>query len=207
MNILCIGAHPDDLEIGMGGTIVKLVEEGHNVKLVVVIIPATNQKEVRLLEAQNAAKILGADITFLDVSSEDLILDRNLIGLFDKQISEFNPDIVFTHWDKDSHQDHKVISQATMASLRKNKCSLFMYEQTIPGGITNGSFRPQLFIDIDKQIDAKLDALKQHKSQMQNLDVKGNWIRGVKGRAQYRGYQINANYAEAFEAIKILDYL
>ena len=199
MKILVFGAHPDDYEIGMGGTIHKLVQSGHEVKLVLVTIPNEN-KDIRLKEAKKAAEILGADFLFLDINSDEVQISRDLISIFDKLIDDFSPDEIYTHWIHDSHQDHKVISNCLVSSTRKNTCSLIMYTQTIPGGITPHSFNDQVFVDISDQIDTKLDSILAHKSQIFKHGLE--WVDGVKGRAKLHGYQIKSDYAETFQVVK-----
>ena len=198
MRILVFGAHPDDIEIGMGGTIARYSKKKYDVLMVIAVIP--NKREVRWKEAEKAAKILGAKLIILDIEPNEMVFSRKLVRRFDKVIREHSPDIVYTHWNYDSHQDHVAVANAVIASTRKNNCSLYMYEQTIPGGIVPYSFRAQLFVDISEVIDIKINSIMAHKSQ-----VKINnewWLHGVKGRAMYRGYQINVKYAEAFEVVK-----
>jgi LmbE family N-acetylglucosaminyl deacetylase len=77
-----------------------------------------------------------------------------------------------------------------------------MYEETIPGGITPYSFRAQMYVDIGEHIDNKIAALKLHQSQIKSHNDENTWVYGIKGRAQYRGYQINSKFAEAFEIVK-----
>ena len=125
-----------------------------------------------------------------------------MINLFDKIINDFKPDIVYTHWEEDSHQDHVAIAKATLASTRKNNCSLFMYEQTIPGGLVGKGFKPQMVIDITKTIDRKLESTSMHKTPIKNMD---ELLKGLKGRASYRGFQVGAEYAEAFEVVKLIN--
>lgn len=198
MNILVFGAHPDDLEVGMGGTIAKYTEKDHNVLMVVASSP--NIKEVRRHEALNSAKILGAKLKFLDLKPEELEFSRKLVNIYDDIIKSFSPDAVYTHWRHDSHQDHVSVSNAVIASSRKNNFSLYMYEQTIPGGIVANGFNTQLFVDISDTIDTKIDSIRSHESQ---VITNGDWWEyGTKGRAMYRGYQIHKKYAEAFEVIK-----
>lgn len=198
MKVLVFGAHPDDMEIGMGGTIAKHVKKGDKVLMVVVSVP--NKKEIRKKEAKDAAKILGADIKILDLNPEELVFDRKLVREFDKIIDSFRPNVIYTQWNNDSHQDHNFVANASIASSRKNDCSVYMYEQTIPGGIGPNGFRAQLYIDISKEIDKKLKAVEAHKSQLKTYGK--DWSYGIKARAQFRGYQINTKFAEAFEVIK-----
>ena len=77
-----------------------------------------------------------------------------------------------------------------------------MYETTIPGGLTENVFRPQLYIDITETLELKSNALDCFHSQKNNRC--GNlWIDAVVGRCSYRGYQMNVKYAEAFEVVKV----
>jgi LmbE family N-acetylglucosaminyl deacetylase len=79
-----------------------------------------------------------------------------------------------------------------------------MYETTIPGGITEQAFRPQLFVDITNSFDSKANALECFASQK----IRGGhlWISAVLGRCSYRGYPIGTKYAEAFEVIKTVKW-
>jgi len=200
MDIMVFGAHPDDIEIGMGGTIANYTRAGHNVYMVLVGIP--NNKEQRLSEARNASKILGAKLLSLDIDPDDLVFSRKIVREFDRIIKQCSPDIVYTHWNHDSHEDHVVVTEGVIAATRKNRCSLYMYEQTIPGGIVPYGFRTQSFVDISNVVDIKLNSILAHESQ---VNSNGDWwIYGIKGRAMYRGYQINVKFAEAFEVIKEL---
>lgn len=201
MRVLVFSAHPDDAEIGCGGAIAKWVSLGHTVRIVCSVIPSL--PEIRFRESLESARILGAEHVCLDVPADDMVFNRAIVGRFDRAISEFGPDLVLTHWYRDSHNDHRVVANATVAATRKNACSVYMYEQTIPGGITPDSFRAQKFVDISDCIEKKLDSVRAHESQMENH---GDWwLYGIRGRAQYRGFQIRTRYAEAFEVIKDIE--
>ena len=198
MNILVFSPHPDDAEVLVGGTIAKYTQKGHQVLIVTVTVP--NQKGKRTEESKKAAAILGARVSVLDVDPFKLAFDRNLVQLFDKVMSDFPPDIIYTSWINDSHQDHVSVSKATIAAARKNDCSLYMYEQAIPSGITPYAFRPQAFVDISDTIEVKIKSVLAHESQVQSFSEQ--WIQSISGRAMYMGFRINVKYAEAFEVIK-----
>jgi LmbE family N-acetylglucosaminyl deacetylase len=202
MKVLAFGAHPDDMEIGMGGTIAKHARAGDEVLMVVATIPS--QRERRREEAQHGAEILGAQLHLLNIPAEELEYNRKIIRQIDRVLEDFAPDLIYTHWDQDSHQDHNTVSRAVISAARKNRSSLLMYEQTIPGGIVPGGFKAQSFVDIADFIEVKIASILAHKSQH---EVNGGdlWLQGVKGRAMYRGYQINVPYAEAFEVIKEIE--
>ena len=202
--IIAFGAHPDDLEIGMGGTITKLSAMGYNVQPVIATLPnfvKSDTKEGRKSESILAAKVMGCKSPiFLDLSPEQMVFGRKLVTLIDSLITEHKPDSVFTQWYGDSHQGHQILTSSVISACR-NQNNLFMYETTIPGGITENSFRPQLFVDITETIDIKKNALECFQSQF--IRCGEIWIPAVIGRCSYRGYQVDAKYAEAFEVVKV----
>jgi LmbE family N-acetylglucosaminyl deacetylase len=202
--IIAFGAHPDDLEIGMGGTIAKLSAMGYNVQPVIATLPKfvkSDTKEGRKSESMLSAKVMGCKSPiFLDLSPEQMVFGRKLVTLIDSLITEHKPDSVFTQWHGDSHQDHQILTSSVISACR-NQNNLFMYETTIPGGITQNSFRPQLFVDITETIDIKKNALECFQSQF--IRCGEIWIPAVIGRCSFRGYQVDAKYAEAFEVVKV----
>ena len=201
MKVLVFGAHPDDLEVGMGGTIAKHAKMGDEIQMVVATV--TSQRQQRLEEARIGAEMLGASLTILDVPPDEMQLNRHLIRRVDQLLTSFSPDLLYTHWDQDSHQDHNTISRSVISAARKNRCSLLMYEQTVPGGIVPGGFKAQSFVDITDFINLKIESILAHRSQH---ELHGDlWLQGVRGRAMYRGSQINVDYAEAFEVIKEIE--
>jgi LmbE family N-acetylglucosaminyl deacetylase len=197
---IVFGAHPDDIEIGMAGTICRLASEGHDVYSCIATIPDDRERRVR--EAEEAAALLGIkEVILLPLKADQLGYNRATIGAIDSIIKTLKPHSVFTHWLEDSHQDHVNITRCVIAATRKNDFNVYMYEQTIPGGITPAAFRAQYVIDVSAFIDRKMKSIQAHASQlMRNGDW---WVEGIRGRAMYRGYQIRAQYAEAFEIIKI----
>jgi LmbE family N-acetylglucosaminyl deacetylase len=201
MRVLVFGAHPDDIEIGMGGTIAKHVEAGDDVLMVVATVPS--QRELRAREAREGARVLGARLELLDLPPDDLGVNRRTIREFDRLLATVDPHLVYTHWDQDSHQDHNSVSRAVISAARRNRCDLLMYEQTIPGGVVPGGFKAQSFVDISEYIERKCQSILVHQTQ---IEQNGGdwWLDGVRGRAMYRGYQINVRHAEAFEVVKMI---
>lgn len=202
--VVVFGAHPDDLEIGMGGTVAKLVRLGYNVNLVVATLPnfvKTDTKEGRKSEAIESVKVLGCSAPeFLDLAPDEITFGRNFVNKVDGIIQKYEPEVVFTQWIGDSHQDHQALTKAVIAACRDQK-DVLMYETTIPGGITEHAFRAQLFVDITTTIDIKKSALDCFRSQI--IRCGQIWIPAVLGRCSYRGYQMNVNQAEAFEVIRV----
>lgn len=206
MKVLVIGAHADDPEVSMGGTISKFVDEGHEVRMLICILPEENRqgeivdsaKENRKNSQIESAKSLGISVEILDLDPYNFYFNRKLVKMIDKSIVDFCPDIIFTHWENDSHQDHKAVSQATFAAARKNDISVLMYEQLTLGGLTPHSFKSHVYIDISKQIEKKIDGVRCYEF----LPEKD--IEAIISLARFRGNQIGVDYAECFEVCKVI---
>ncbi len=203
-SVVAFGAHPDDIEIGMGGTIAKLSALGYDIKLVVATLPnfiKTDTKEERRNESIMSAKVMGCKIPeFLDLGPEQITFGRQFVTLIDGIINRHKPKFVFTQWIGDSHQDHQALTRAVIAAARDTS-NLFMYETTIPGGLTENAFRPQLYVDTSSTHEIKTNAL--HCFDSQKIRCGHLWIDAITGRSAYRGYQNNTKYAEAFEVIRL----
>ncbi|MBA7611308.1 N-acetyl-alpha-D-glucosaminyl L-malate deacetylase 1 [subsurface metagenome] len=201
MNVVVFSPHPDDAEVMMGGTIAKYAQKGHNVSIVLVTIP--NQKEKRRDESKKAAAILGANLSVLDLNPYELVYNRSLVEIFDQVIKDSQPDIIYTSWIHDSHQDHITVSKASITAARKNNCSLYMYDQGLPSGLDSYAFRAQAFADISGTMEIKVKGISAHDSQVQKYGQR--WIQGIMARATYLGYRINTKYAEAFEVVREIE--
>jgi N-acetylglucosamine malate deacetylase 1 len=202
--VIAFGAHPDDVEIGMGGTVAKLTGMGYDVRLVIATLPnfvKTDTKEERKQESIMSAKVMGCKTPeFLDLSPEEIVFNRKFVTQISKKIQELNPEAIFTQWIGDTHQDHQSLTRAVVAAARDSN-DVFMYETTIPGGISEHAFRPQLYVDVTETLEIKRNALDCFDSQ--KIRCGPLWIDSLVGRCSYRGYQMNAKYAEAFEVIKV----
>jgi len=202
--VLALGAHPDDIEIGMGGTVAKLVGMGYNVKLVVATLPnfvKTDTKEERKKESTMSAKVMGCKTPeFLDLGPEEITFNRKFVTQINEIVRNCEPDAIFTQWIGDTHQDHQTLTKAVIAAARDSN-NVFMYETTIPGGISETAFRPQLYVDVTETLDSKRNALDCFDSQ--KIRCGHLWVDAIVGRCSYRGYQMNTKYAEAFEVIRV----
>ena len=206
MNILVISAHADDAEVSMGGTIAKMTAYSHDVRLLVCIIPHEDRDGSVIREAKKtrwnfqnkAADILETSVEILDMDPYTFGLNRDLVKKIDKEIFSYDPDVIFTHWNHDSHQDHKAVSNATFAAARKNDASVLMYEQLTLGGITPNSFSSHVYVDISDSIDQKIDSVRSYKFLTDdNIDA-------VYSLARFRGHQIGVRYAECFGVCKVV---
>ena len=203
---IVFGAHPDDVEIGMGGTVAKLAKLGYDVKLVIAFIlnQPNGMAEIRKAEAEKAAKIMGCDQPqFLDLKEHEFIFNRKLVAILDSIVQKHNPDTVFTQWVGDSNQGHRILTRCVLAASRRIS-NVLMYETTIPSLVTDVPFGPRLYVDITSTIEAKKKALMCHKTQVKKYGPL--WLGAITGRAAFRGFQIRKPFAEVFEVTQIVKW-
>lgn len=214
LNILAVSPHADDVEIAMGGTIAKYVSQNHNVTILTAVLPKENilgkidnfMSKNRILEQKNSAKVLGAKVDVLNLDPYDLCFSRRYIKLFDDKIKQYKPDIIFSCWEHDTHQDHKSIANIIYSVTRKNNISLYMYEAMLPGGLNTNSFNPQFFVDVSKFIKVKIKALNEYKSVFKyKKNNYSKYFDSIIGRAKFRGETIGTDYAEAFVVVKKIE--
>ncbi len=200
MNILAIGAHPDDIELGCGGTLIKAAREGHNVFMYTLTRGGkSGQATERTEELKRSAKFIGAkDLKIDDYEDTQLTPGSELINSIESYADFSDPDIIFTHSKKDVHHDHRAIGTATLEAAR-NSSNILTYE--IPLTV---DFEPQVFYDITDVIDEKVELIEIFWSQNAKLYLKSN---AIKGLAEYRALQsrLNShiNYVESFEVVKL----
>jgi LmbE family N-acetylglucosaminyl deacetylase len=201
MNILAIGAHPDDIEFGCGGTLIKYAQAGHNVYLLVLTTGSIGgDPETRKKEQEEAAKFIKAKQVFWgDFQDTELPVNKVLISTLENVINKIKPDAVFFNYFDDTHQDHRVTTQSSASATRYIKEVLY-YE--VP---TSQNFQPDIFVDIGDVLDKKLELLRIHASQVDKTKVENLTIlESARSCAIFRGYQGRVKYAEGFKAIRIM---
>ena len=210
MKILAIGAHLDDIEIACGGTLGKAIENGHDVKVLIMSKSGYTNKEGQVQrsdetaveEGTRALNTLGiTNIEILDFPTKDIPWTSDVVNAIDVCISQYDPDIIFTHHPFDTHQAHAGVSNATISAARRRN-TIFFYEPISPSGRSYVAFKPQLYVDISSTIDRKIASLREHKSEYHKFGGE-DWIDGVHARCGFRGYEIGKKYAEAFEVLRI----
>jgi len=199
MKILVIAPHCDDGEIGCGGTIQILLERGHEVHYLALSKPAPAIEE----ETLTATRILGIpqeNIRILNYHRRSMPAERQAI--LDELIkikTKEKPDVIFTPARTDTHQDHATVSQESVRAFRDK--TILGYEEPW----NNPTFPTQYFVPLtQKHIDTKIKALQAYRSQKHRHYLTPQ---AIKSLAKVRGTQIERDYAEAFEAIKIINLL
>lgn len=217
MKVLVIAPHPDDEVIGVGGTIAKRVQEGHEVYVCVVTkaFPPMFSEEVvekARKECREADKLLGvAETVFLDfpaVTLETVPRYELNDGVF-KTIQKIKPDEVYIPHRGDMQLDHKLIVDACMVALRpkyEHKVSrIYSYETLSETGWdvpnTTNEFIPTVYEDITETLVCKLNAMKIFETQLGEFpDARS--LGAIEALAKYRGSTVNVRAAEAFSLIR-----
>ena len=200
VNILAIGAHPDDIEFGCGGTLVKYARKGHRLFLLVMTKGGLGAESAkREAEQMDSKKILGAEEIFWGgYEDSQLMVDTELIGKIENVIKEVKPDFIFCNFLDDTHQDHRHLAQAIMSATRYIRNVLF-YE-----GPTTQNFKPHVFVNIADTLEKKLQALKAHRSQVMKTNIEDlSIVEVARSSANFRGIQGRVKYAEAFHSLRL----
>jgi LmbE family N-acetylglucosaminyl deacetylase len=211
MKALAIGAHPDDAEIGCGATLALMKKKGHETHILVLTRgEASGDPKTRVRECKNSARILGAKLSFGKLRDTKITDGIDTIKEIERVIGLVQPDIVFTHSQKDAHQDHRNTHLASMAAARKSK-SILLYES--PTAFRE--FEPQVFYDVTATADQKFKALGGFNSQASKVYFESALHQtdnsnpklvssAMYGLMKYRGFQAGVPFAEAFEVGRYL---
>lgn len=222
MNILAIGAHPDDIETSCGGTLAKYAKLGHKIFTATStngnVGSATLSKEeiakIRKEEAKRAAAHIGAEYICLDYDDEMLFDSRETRLAFINLVRYCKADIILTHSPKDYNPDHELTSKiindiAVMIPVAKletkekpyDKIPMIAYFESELGL----GFIPTEYVDITDTIETKMAMCREHKSQVQWMS--DNYKDALSGKdflddfytiARYRGIQCGVQFAEGF---------
>ncbi len=199
--ILFIGAHPDDIELGAGGTLSKLVCDGNEV------ICATLSHNIRTNGKEKLPEQNKKSLKTLGVKEKNILIEnfnsrhfhehrQEITDYFCKLKDAYSPDVVFVHNPHDLHRDHKVVSEEAMRPFRD--VSLLNYEvnrSTI-------KFEPHLFVEISKDdLDRKVKALNCY-----DIYKGRNYLeaKSLEATSSVRGIIIEKPLVEAFEVVKII---
>jgi bacillithiol biosynthesis deacetylase BshB1 len=222
VDVLVFGAHPDDVELGCGGTVIKLVKQGKKVAIIDLTrgeLGTRGTAESRKKECENATKILGVavreNMNFEDGFFKDD--EKHKLALI-KKIREYCPEIVIANATTDRHPDHGRASQIVVDSCFLSGLEKVDTKQKVwrPKAIYHyiqfNHLQPDFVINISRQMEKKIEAVKAYKTQFYNSDSKETetiiskkgFLESVKYRAQDLGRQANCEYAEGFIAHQML---
>ncbi len=195
MNVLAIGAHPDDIEIGCGATLIKYRQKEHKAYALVMTDGAMGgDNELRRNEQLRSNEIIGVEKTFWGgYKDTQLPLDKGIITVIEDVIQKVDPDFIFVNYFDDTHQDHRHLAKATISATRYIKNVLF-YE--VP---TTHNFFPSIFVNIEDVMEEKNRILLAHESQVMKTNIEDLSIIDIaRAQAGFRGIQGRVKYAEGF---------
>jgi LmbE family N-acetylglucosaminyl deacetylase len=202
--ILAVGAHPDDVELGCSGTLLRMMQEGAEIDIVIcrddnAPKPSVwRDRETMQREYQKAESLFGLKFNILkNPITEDgrPVFEHNstTVKMLDDIVQSAKYDLVITHSSGDHHQDHQNTFSVVNSALRRYQGEFWLMEGG-PYSNKNQQFKPNVFVDITEQIDKKIELVSCYDSYFSDT-----LLHNIKGLAAYRGQMLNAKYAEAFE--------
>lgn len=209
MNILAIGAHFDDVELGCGGALARHAKLGDSVYVYVATVSGfanhqnvtVRSSEIARVEAQQAMKILGVKelicgpFKTLEVEFVDNLNIEILRIVEGKKI-----EMVYCHWTGDVHHDHQAVGKASLHGCR-HVPRLLMYRSNWYHSMNE--FRGNFYVDITEYWEQKESAIHAHVSELERTGHK--WISFFKKEAENAGQRIGVKYAEVYELVKWLE--
>ncbi len=199
--VLCLGAHSDDIEIGCGGTMLRLALENPTLEVRWVVFSGDARRQA---EARQSAESWLTSVRSKDIVTKDFrdgffpFQGEAIKSAFEEMKQGFVPDVIFTHYRDDLHQDHRLINQLTWNTWRNH----LILEYEIPKW--DGDMgRPNCFVALDEAVgQAKIDGLMRHFPSQAN---KG-WFTDetFRGLMRLRGVEAGARYAEGFHSRKMV---
>lgn len=221
MKYLFVVAHPDDEVLGAGATIKKLVQDGHDVDVCIMVAAAKarahrpNDNELSddtqsALNALGVSKCYKGDFPNIQMNT---VAHLHLVQFIEKAIENSKADVIITHHPSDTNNDHLHTSMACQAAIRLfqrrpeiKPLTEFWYMEVLSStewsvNSAMNKFNPNVFIEIGEDgIDGKIEALKNYRGVMRDYPHPRS-VEAIKGLAAYRGAQAGCNYAEAFECV------
>lgn len=198
--VLAVGAHPDDLELGVGGTLALMAR--HGVRVINVVVSVPNHLERRVREAREGAAILGAEILFMNERTCSRVEDMKtyeLVERVDQLVVTHDPAAVLSHGITNFHKDHLMVHNACLAAQRLHFFDFFCYNPTSCRPFP-APFRPQAFVDITPTMDLKMKAIGAHSTQFGCRGLEYDYYKDL---ARHYGRLAGVAYAEGLEVMRL----
>lgn len=217
--VAVVAAHPDDEVLGAGGAILKHAQRGDEVFCLILGEGVTarsesSKSEVALLkrEAIAVSRFLGFKKIFFSKFPDNSFDSINLLKIVkavEKFLQEVKPDILYTHYEEDLNIDHRLTFQAVLTASRpcneNRPAEIYSFEvlSSSEWQVSTKRFKPNVFIDIESEIDGKIEAMKKYASEIKTYPHPRS-LDGIKILAQYRGMEVGYKYAEAFQLVRMI---
>lgn len=207
MNVLGIGAHFDDLELGCSGTLINHADKGDRVTMLIITNSAYNNhsgdlirnKDTAYNEGVKAADIIGAELICMNYETFLVPFEESLTKEICRYIEERDIDIIYCPWVHDLHRDHHYAAKNTLMAGR-HVPRFLMYRSNYYD--TEQTFRGNFYSDITDAMDRKIEVIKAHKSELERVRFK--WLDFFKNQNANDGQKIGVKYAECFEVVRYL---
>lgn len=198
--VLAIGAHPDDVEYGCGGALLRASQAGHEVHLLVLTCGLSEEEAIiRRKEQEKSAAFLKAELHWGGWQDTSLVYARPLINTVEYFIAKVRPDTILVNAVNDSHQDHVALAKSAIAAGRYVKNFLHYHDYT------SLEFHGSLFVDIGNTLEEKAKLLGIHASQVGKDSPAGlDMLESIRALASYYGFLAKVKYAEAFYPLRYL---
>jgi LmbE family N-acetylglucosaminyl deacetylase len=199
--VLAIGAHPDDLELAIGGMLARLSRDAARVVMAIVSIPS--DFATRQAEAQRAAEILGCELRILideRCCRIDDIKNYQLVGMLDALVCELEPAALLTHSANEFHRDHVAVHNACFSTQRLKPFDFFHFNPTMCRPVPV-SFHPRAYVDVSDTIELKMQAIEAHASQFGSRGLDSEMYRDL---ARLNGRMVGVKYAEGLDVARML---
>lgn len=218
MKVLVTSVHPDDETLGCSGTILKHRELGDEIYWLILTKPnksvgfAMDFINKRKIEINNVNKLFGfKEVYQLDFITTQLhVMDFTLLlSEISKTINKIKPEIIYMNNRSDIHTDHQIAAKAILSSTKSFRTPfikrLLMYEclseTEIAPPFPEKMFIPNVFSDISKFIDDKLEIIKIYESEVQDPPLPRS-LENIRALARFRGASCGVDYAEAFMLVR-----
>ena len=197
--VLAVGAHPDDVEIGVGGILLRHASQGHRVHVLTLTGgEAGGVATDRAAESARAAQLLSARLIHADLEDTSVSEGGATIGTIREVIEEIQPSTVYTHTVRDVHQDHRNAHSATLVAARGIP-RVFCYQAPS----TTVEFKPTRFVAIDEFLEGKLEVIQAYTSQVKIRDYLDEEL--LRATARYWSRFSRARYVEPLEVVRDSD--
>tara|TARA_B100000029_G_scaffold116791_2_gene109706 strand:+ start:3122 stop:3763 length:642 start_codon:yes stop_codon:yes gene_type:complete len=212
MNILAIGAHWDDIELGCSLTLNKLKQKGHTIFTVVVCTSQYGKNEDEGMSESDALQyglksfdLIGANyISTEKEPNSKLTYNKKTMQNLEGIAVKNKIDVVFTHWYGDVNTDHQAVWEISRTAFR-NVRNFFMYQSNSYGDNVS-TFKPNFYFSFStEEYQLKQKLLSQYTTEWERR--KDRWSREIFDRERYWGHVSGDDYAEGFQTGKLVDFL
>ena len=224
--ILVVAAHPDDEVLGCGGAIARFAGEGYSVRILILGEGITSRSANREAadgsalmnlrsDADKAAEYLGAESVILENFPDnrfDMVPLLDIVKRIESEIEAFHPDIIYTHHNGDLNIDHAITHRAVLTATRPTGDfavrEIYAFEIASSTDWAYGEFEevfnPNVFLDISKTLDKKIQAMEMYESEKRTFPHPRS-KESLESLARWRGAASGLKAAEAFRLIRKID--